>query len=716
MKNIMKFLKPFAPLIVLCILMLIVRTYTDLSLPSLMSDIVNNGIQMGGITEDAPKEISQDGMELVCLFMTEQEGAVFREAYTAEAGVYVRQDFDNPDVGESYARATYGIVLFLSETAQDSGVTAGGEEGSLEDMDITRLYPMMPLLAQMPKGTLAEYGKESTDIALQISPMFTKLFYKELGIDTGQIQSDYILKTGGWMIVITLIGVAAQLTGGYFAARVGAYFSRDMRRAVFAKVESFSSKEFDKFSTASLITRTTNDITQLQMLIIMALRILIYAPIMGVGGVVMAIQKSVSLSWIIAVAVLVMIGVIIVLYAIVVPKFTKIQDLTDKLNMVSRENLSGMLVIRAFGNEEHEEKRFDEVNTDYAMTNRSLQRNIALVMPLMTILMNVVMVAIIWMGGHAIAESKLLIGDMMAFMQYGMQVIMSFLMVAMMFIMIPRAAVSARRINEVLDSETVIVESQTPKSLDETSKTRTVEFNDVTFRYGRAKEPVLRNISFTAKPGETVAFIGATGSGKSSLVNLVPRFYDVTEGSVTIDGVDVRDLTFEELRSNIGYVPQKGVLFSGDISDNIKYGKEDADEDEIWQAIEIAQAKEFVGELEDGLAYGIAQGGTNVSGGQRQRLAMARALVREAPIYIFDDSFSALDFKTDAALRRALKKHTSDATVMIVAQRVSTIMQADQIIVLDDGEVVGKGTHKQLIKDCQTYREIAESQLSKEEM
>jgi ATP-binding cassette subfamily B protein len=452
------------------------------------------------------------------------------------------------------------------------------------------------------------------------------------------------------------------------------------------------------------------------MLVIMSLRFLLYAPIMGVGGAVMALGKSLSLSWIIGLAVAVMIGVVVVMFSMVAPRFTKLQDLVDKINLISRESLTGMLVIRAFGNEGYEERRFDGANAEYTATNRWLQRTMATVMPMMTILMNLVMVAIIWIGGHAIAESRLLVGDMMAFMQYGMQIIMSFFMVAMMFIMMPRAAVSAKRIDEVLGSEMVIKESGAPKALGKNLGGRTVEFRGVTFRYGRAKEAVLRNISFAAKPGETTAFIGATGSGKSTLVNLVPRFYDVTEGSVAIDGVDVRDISFEELRGNIGYVPQKGVLFSGTISDNVRYGRGDASAEEIEDAIETAQASGFVSELEGGVEHGITQGGTNVSGGQRQRLAIARALARRAPIYIFDDSFSALDFKTDAALRRALRRYTSGATVMVVAQRISTIMQADQIIVLDDGEIVGVGRHKELLKTCRTYREIAQSQLSEEEM
>ncbi len=720
MKSIAKYLKPFIFLVIVNIAFLFVRAYTDLSLPNLMSDIVNTGIQRSGIDEAAPDRISEQGMQLVNLFMVDSERETFTNAYALENGTYERIEFSDPAVGAAYGRATYAIVSFATEMAEQQGQELVEGSGSTSEFDINLIYQMLPALQQMPQGTLADYaGADDANMSMmydQVGAAFTKLFYEELGMDVGKIQADYIWKTGGLMLAVTLAGVFAVIGGGYLSSKIGAGFARDLRRGIFAKVESFSSKEFDKFSTASLLTRTTNDVTQLQMVVIMGMRMLLYAPIMGVGGVFMALDKSLSLSWIIGVAVLVLIGGVVILFSLVVPKFTKLQELTDKLNLVSRDSLSGMLVIRAFGNEQHEEERFDKVNSDLTQTNRSLQRTIATMMPLMTIIMNVVTVAIIWVGAHAIANSTMLVGDMMAFMQYAMQIIMAFLMIAIMFIMIPRAAVSARRIGEVLNSELVIKESDTPVALDESRTTRTIQFNDVTFRYGRAQDPVLCNISFTAKPGETTAFIGATGSGKSSLVNLVPRFYDVSEGSVTIDGVDIRNLSMKELRDNIGYVPQKGLLFSGTVADNVKYGRIDAPDAAVEQAIDVAQARDFVAELEDGINAEIAQGGTNVSGGQRQRLAIARALVKQAPIYIFDDSFSALDFKTDAALRKALKKYTNDATVLIVAQRVSTIMQAEQIVVLDAGKIVGKGTHKELLESCPVYREIAESQLSKEEM
>lgn len=725
MKTIAKYLKPFTVLIIATILLLFVRAWTDLSLPDLMSDIVNNGLQSGGIVEDTPKSISQNGMTLVTSFMTPEEQNTFMSAYTLRDGVYEQQDFDNPEIGIIYGRASYAIVEMASKLAEENGTEISSEgtasDGTEMNLDMEAIYKFLPMLSQIPNEELTKYARYETDdtiLALQKQAglVFTQAFYKELGIDTAKIQTDYIGKVGLYMLVITLISVVAAVLVGYFSSRVGSAFARDLRRAIFEKVESFSSKEFDKFSTASLLTRTTNDVNQMQMIVTMGLRFICYAPIMGIGGVVMALRKSPSLSWIIGVAVIILILGVIILFRAVVPKFTKLQEQTDRVNLVARENLSGMLVIRAFGNEEHEEARFGQANEDLTTTNRSVQRILAVTMPLMTILMNVVMVAIVWVGAKSIANATLHVGDMMAFMQYAMQIIMSFLMISMVFIILPRAAVSGRRIAEILNSESIINDPEQPRTLDKHKTTRTVQFHDVTFRYGRAQEPVLCNISFTANPGETTAIIGATGSGKSTLVNLIPRFYDVTMGSITIDGIDIRNITMEDLRGEIGYVPQKGLLFSGTIEDNIKYGDENATLQEVEEALKVAQAWDFVNEYEEKTDHYISQGGTNVSGGQRQRLSIARALVKKAPIYIFDDSFSALDFKTDAALRKALRGYTDDATVIIVAQRVSTIMKAEQIIVLDDGEIVGMGTHKDLLKTCNTYKEIAESQLSKEEL
>ena len=593
-------------------------------------------------------------------------------------------------------------------------------------MTTEKLYEVLPMIQSMPAEALAEFihtaAQSDSFLHAQMGVTFTKMFYEELGLNINHIQRTYIIMTGLKMLAIAFAGGIAAILVGFFAARMSARVAQRMRRDVFSKVESFSSAEYDKFSTASLITRTTNDIQQVQMLIGMGIRMMCYAPIMGIGGIIFAVNKSVSLSWIIAVAVVVLLGLIGIIFAIALPKFKSLQKLIDRLNLVSRENLSGMMVIRAFGNEAYEEKRFEGANGDLSKTNRFVQRTMAFMMPAMMLLMNCVTLVIVWSGSHAIADSTLQIGDMLAFMQYAMQIIMSFLMIAMMFIMVPRASVSAVRIREVLDTELEITDKKSTVSLvDNAKKNNTVvkgkvEFKDVSFRYHNAESDVLEHITFTAKPGQTTAFIGSTGSGKSTLINLVPRFYDVTAGKIEIDGVDIRDIKQEELRDLIGYIPQKGVLFTGNIESNIRYGKELAEITEIEKAIEVAQAKEFVDSTEDGIATSIAQGGTNVSGGQKQRLSIARALVKKPPIYIFDDSFSALDFKTDAALRSALKKYTSDATVLIVAQRVSTIMNAEQIVVLDEGKVVGIGTHKELLATCKEYQEIAESQLSKEEL
>ncbi len=536
-------------------------------------------------------------------------------------------------------------------------------------------------------------------------------------VNNGIVSGDtgYILAEGGKMLLVALLGAVCTIAVGYLSARLAAGTARNLRHDVFRKVERFSNAEFDHFSTASLITRTTNDIQQIQMLSVMALRFVFYAPIMGIGGIIRAVGKSSNLSWIIAVAVLVVIGFVLVIFALSVPRFKRVQKLVDKLNLVTRESLTGMMVIRAFNTQRREEERFDEVNRDLTRTTLFVNRIMVFMMPVMMLIMNGVQLLIIWIGAGQVDLGGIQVGDMMAFMQYAMQIIMSFLMISVMFIMLPRASVSAQRINEVLETEPVIRDKEVPARFPEDFK-GIVEFKDVTFAYPGADEPALKHISFTAKPGETTAFIGSTGSGKSTLVNLIARFYDVTEGQILIDGVDIRDVSQHELRERIGFVPQKGVLFSGTIRSNLQYAKEDASDDELRMAAEIAQAADFIGDKEAGYDSEIAQGGGNVSGGQKQRLSIARALVKRAPIYIFDDSFSALDFKTDAALRRALKRETGHSTMLLVAQRISTIMGAEQIIVLDDGGIAGIGTHQELMKCCDVYREIAQSQLSEKEL
>ena len=781
MKVILRYLKPFGGVVVLCLLLLFGQAACDLSLPNKMSDMVNVGIQQGGIEAGAPDALRAEGLSLLEAFLSPEDSAQLEASYNRiepgsseaqrlsqeipllreQAVAVLREDVtqeDRPALDQIYSRAGYAMLLYLQGentqaelaqaaqslaqaqgipgmdgTSQEAGALYETEQPAfgqgqdlssldfsqgLEDVDMETLYQLTPLLSLVPQESL-EAARESaaaSDSMLgeQVGVTLTRLFYQELGWDMEAIQSQYIVNRGLQMLGIALLGAIATVLVGFFSARMAASVGRQLRHDLFQKVESFGSGEFDKFSTASLITRTTNDVQQVQMLITMGVRMLCYAPIMGIGGIVFAVGKSVSLSWLIAVAVVVLLGLIVVALAVALPKFKSLQKLIDRLNLVSREHLSGMLVVRAFGNEAYEERRFDKANRDLAETNRFVQRVMSTLMPAMTLVMNLLTVLIVWVGGHAIAESTLQIGDMMAFIQYAMQIIMAFLMIAVLFILVPRASVSAGRIQEVLDAPLAIADPAQPQVLEHPQGL--VEFHDVSFQYHDAESHVLEHISFTAKPGETTAIIGATGAGKSTLVNLIPRFYEVTEGSITVDGVDVRQLAQKDLRAMIGYVPQKGMLFSGTVASNLRYGKEDAGEQELQEALTTAQAADFVAEMEEGTESPISQGGTNVSGGQRQRLSIARALVRKAPIYIFDDSFSALDFKTDAALRKALARDTAGATVLLVAQRVSTIMHAQQILVLDEGRLVGKGTHKELLRTCPAYREIAESQLRKEEL
>ena len=577
MKVVFQYLKPFAFILLLCVLLLFGQALSDLSLPNLMSDIVNIGLQKNGIDEPVPEQISEQGMELICLFMKEEEREAFQNVYEKQDGVYILSSAQSlQKAQEAYGQSALTLLNLVKAYAAQGGQSPA--DGDLSAIDSEALYQLLPFLRNAPQQMVEEayLAASQTDDSVkeQIGPAFTALLYQDAGVDLHQKQQNYIMLTGGKMLLVALAGVLAAVGVGFFSARIGAAISRDLRHDIFQKVESFSSGEFDKFSTASLITRTTNDVQQVQMLITMGIRILCYAPIMGIGGIIMAVGKSVSLSWIIALAVIVLIGLIMVIFSIAMPKFKSLQKLIDRLNLVSRENLSGLMVIRAFGNEKYEESRFEQANRDLRDTTRFVQRTMSFTMPAMSLIMNLVTLVIIWVGGHAIAASTMQIGDMMAFMQYGMQIIMSFLMIAVMFIMVPRAAVSANRVAEVLDTQPGIRDPE--KKTQAKISGGTVEFKNVSFRYHNAESDVLSDLNFTAKAGETTAFIGSTGSGKSTLLNLIPRFYDVTAGSVTIGGVDVRELPQKQLRSLIGYVPQKSVLFSGDIASNLRYGKEDA--------------------------------------------------------------------------------------------------------------------------------------------
>ncbi len=747
LNKLARYLKPFWIGLVLSFVLLFGQAMSDLNLPNFMSDIVNVGIQQSGIENAAPEAISQTGMTFIQTFMTEDEKALVNEQYALVSGtdknvngktyesiypnadaqqIYILSD-DGKDALENlnlaFGNASWSVINVLEKLSAQTGqaIQNNGDSADLQsvDLDLEKLYALQPMLGQIPPSVFEEAHDKaaatSTTMLKQTGITFAKGFYEELGANISGIQSGYIIKIGLLMLLIALLGGVATILVGFISSRIAAGVSKNLRRDIFNKVESFSSREMDKFSTASLITRSTNDITQIQQFLMIGIRMLCYAPIMCIGGIIMAVGKSASMSWIIALAGVLLIGIIIVIFSVAMPKFRLIQTLVDRLNLVSRENLSGLMVIRAFGTREFEKDRFDKANIDLTKAHLFVNRVMVFMMPAMMLIMNGITLLVVWIGAHQISQSAIQVGDMMAFMQYAMQIIMSFLMVSMIFIFAPRAAVSAVRISEVLETEPTIVDPKTPKAFDPAKK-GVVELKNVNFRYENAEEDALQNISFVAKPGETTAIIGSTGSGKSTIANLILRFYDVTGGSITVDGVDVREVKQKDLRASIGYVPQKGVLLSGTIESNLKYGNKQASLQDVETAAKVAQAIDFIGEKPERFEAPIAQGGGNVSGGQKQRLSIARALVKKPEIYIFDDSFSALDYKTDVALRKALKEHTGDSTIIIVAQRVSTIMHADQILVLDEGRIVGRGTHKELLKTCPEYIEIASSQLTKEEL
>lgn len=728
MLKLKRYLKPYIALLLGAIAFLFGQAMLELTLPNYMSDIVNVGLQQGGITQSAPEAIDQQSMAMMQMFMSEEDRQTVNGTYiqleegeqltelqktyrNLKAGDYALIEHPAEGINGAFSRASYALVSLVEEVnAQQEG--SGDMQEVLSNLSTLM---MQPEGMQMIQDAIDEAAVTPESMISQTGPVMVKSFYQKLGADTDAIQTNYIIKDGLKMLGLTVLLTCCAIGAGFCLARMGAGVGRDLRRDVFTKVTYFNNSEMDQFSTASLITRSTNDITQIQNFLSMGLRMMCFAPIMGIGGIIMGLSTCVSLAWVLALALIVMLGLIVTLFSVALPRFKKMQSLIDKLNLVSREELSGIMVVRAFANQSFMQQRFDKANKDLTSNTLFVNRAMATMMPAMMFVMNGISLLIVWFGGKQIAESNLQVGDMMAFIQYAMHVIMSFLFISMMFIMVPRASVSADRISEILETKNKVDDPAQPRHFDGKVK-GLVEFKNVSFRYDGADADVLENISFTARPGETTAFIGSTGSGKSTLINLIPRFYDATKGSITIDGIDVRELNQQELRDNIGYVPQKGLLFSGTIASNLRYGDENAPMEELEKSAEVAQATEFISELENGFDTEISQGGTNVSGGQRQRLSIARALVKKAPIYIFDDTFSALDFKTDAKLRKALKTYTENSTVFIVAQRVSTIMQAEQIVVLDEGRIVGIGKHQDLLKNCSTYREIAESQLSKEEL
>ena len=743
MMKLTKYLKPFIGSIIAVIILLYIQAVSELSLPDYMSNIVNIGIQQGGIENSVPTIIRKSEMDKLSIFIGEDDFKFIEDNYTLldkdtlskdEFDKYLKNysKLDEEPLYELNSKNKDSISRLNSILAKPELIVYGIENGSFDTAMLGNMPNNMPvpadtdpffILSNIPKeqlnvlkDSINEKFEEMPDSMIdQAAVAYVKNEYSEIGINTDKLQTNFIIISGLKMLGIALISMAAAVIVGLISARIAAGLSRSLRGDVFKKVTNFSNAEFDKFSTASLITRSTNDIQQIQMLMVMLFRIVFYAPILGVGGVMKVLRTDTNMTWIIAVGVILISLLVSVLFGFAMPKFKAVQKLVDKLNLVTREHLTGMLVIRAFSTQKHEEVKFDNANKDLTKTNLFVNRLMSSMMPVMMLIMNGLTLLIVWVGSHQVDLGTMQVGDMMAFMQYAMQIIMSFLMISMISIMLPRASVSAQRISEILYTDLSIKDKENPKNFMD-SKKGYVEYKNVSFKYPGAEDYVLENISFTAKPGETTAIIGSTGSGKSTLINLIPRFYDVSQGQITIDGVDIKDVNQKSLRDKIGYIPQKGVLFSGTIESNLKYGSPNATAEDLEKSAQIAQALEFIDNKPEKYNTEISQGGTNVSGGQKQRLSIARALVKKPEVYIFDDSFSALDFKTDAALRRSLKENIKDATIIIVAQRISTIKDANQIIVLDEGRVVGIGTHKELLENCEVYEQIALSQLSKEEL
>lgn len=719
MLKLVKYLKKSAGIIVVIIALLFLQAYCDLSLPSYTSDIINVGIQQGGIEDAVPSQIRDESLKQLFLFMTTKEQQVVQKHYEQkEDGIWELKDVTKDEREELNSIFAQPMMIALTLSADSEETKQMKEQMQLpEGVSILDAMMQMPQeqLDQM-KGQMAEQIENMPEMMVdQASISYVKAEYEAQDMDLDQLQNNYMKITGVKMVAMALVIMLASVSVAFLSCRVAAGFARDVREDVYKKVVSFSNAEFNKFSTASLITRSTNDVQQIQLVMSMIFRIVLYAPILGIGGFMKVLNTNTSMAWIIGVAVGAILLVVLILFAVAMPRFKRLQTLIDKMNLVTREILTGLSVIRAFSTEKHEEKRFEDANQTLTKTNLFVNRCMTFMMPTMMLIMNLITLLIVYVGAHSIDDGLMQVGDMMAFIQYTMQIIMSFLMLTMMSIMLPRASVSGTRISEVLHTPLTIHDPEKDK-IKEESKESSVEFKHVSFAYPGASENVLTDLNFVAKHGETTAIIGSTGSGKSTLVNLIPRFFDVTEGQVLVNGVDVRDMKQHELRDKLGYVPQKGVLFSGTIDSNLRYGCEDASKETIQKAAEIAQATEFISAKTEGFDSPIAQGGTNVSGGQKQRLSIARAIAKNPEIYIFDDSFSALDYKTDVVLRQALKQETKDAVTIIVAQRISTILHAEQILVLDEGRIVGKGTHEELMKTCDVYRQIAMSQLSEKEL
>ncbi len=761
MGKLFKNLKPYWSSVLLILVLLVVQAFCDLSLPQYTSDIIDTGIQNSGVEHILPEQITAEEFENAQLFMTESEKQKWQNAYDGEQR---KESLSGKDLDELDSDLLVPVLLnyqmsmmsedsfreMLAQQQTDPNAAAQMEQMTVEELgaamgvelqpfqrteedsdgnsstvtcvDVRPVFAAMQQSGQLNEDTVTQMRSQLEDmldtmgdsLVQSMGVAYAVQCDKDAGLDIDKIQTSYLWRTGSKMMAMAFAMMAAAICVGYVAARVGAGVGRDLRGKVFSRVMQFSSAEMDQFSTASLITRSTNDIQQVQMVTAIFLRMLLYAPILGIGGVLKVVHTGAGMGWVIVLAVLVILGIVGVLMAIAMPKFQKMQVLVDKVNLVSREILTGLSVIRAFGREKTEEERFDKANRDLTKTNLFVNRVMTFMMPVMMLIMYSLTILIVWVGSHRIDGGSMQVGSMTAFITYAMMIVMSFLMLTMMSVMLPRGSVAAKRIDEVLQTKTSVQETAQPKHLQDSKGVLT--FDHVCFRYPHAEENALTDLCFTAKPNQTTAIIGSTGCGKSTLVNLIPRLYDVTAGSITLDGVELRDLPLEELRQQIGFVPQKGVLFSGTIASNLRFGNPDASDAEVQQAAEIAQAMEFIQEKPDRFDSTIAQGGTNVSGGQKQRLTIARAIAKHPKVFVFDDSFSALDLKTDAALRKALGEQVQDSTMIIVAQRISTILHADQILVLEEGKIVGKGTHEELLKNCEVYQQIAKSQLSPSEL